>query len=57
LLFMTIAHEKIAPLRNIVILAESIMKKTFPQFNKQTAEKREVSMHEVKMLWSSAKTI
>ena len=57
MLFMTIAHEKIAPLRNIVILAESIMKKTFPQFNKQTAEKREVSMHEVKMLWSSAKTI
>ena len=56
---MTIAHEKIAPLRNIVMLAETIKNKTYPQINqqKQNAEKREISIHEVKMLWSSAKTI
>lgn len=57
LLFMTIAHEKTGPLRNIVMLAESIMKKTYPQINAQTNEKREASINEIKILWSSVKTI
>jgi len=56
---MTISHEKIAPLRNIVTLAESIMAKTFPDMDPAVSniEKREISLSEVKMLWSQAKMI